>query len=454
MKSKSKKKSYQKRFRQLLVRSKMIWKFLTYEIWRITEHEVSAVRHFFFLALKSLILSFRFFFRDALQQKASALTYNTLLAIVPLLAILLSISRGFGIQELIEQQLLEYFPAQREIIIDSFGVVENYLRKTNSTVLIGFGMIFLMWTIITLITNIEVVFNNIWQVHSSRNLLRKVTDYLSIFLVIPLMILLSSALSIFVTTSINLPYFQFILGPLLIVVMKIAPYVITCLIFTAIYMLIPNTRVRFINALVAGVVAGVAFQLFQYFYISGQLWVARYNAIYGSFAALPLLLLWIQLSWLICLYGAELAYASQNVRSYDFEHDSQNISRRYSDFLTLLIATLVVKQFYNQSPPLGVEEISNTYHIPSKLTARILCKLTELGILNEVVAPNEKYHAWQPAMDIHKITVGLIITRIDQDGSEDFKIDRELLFSKEWKVLIDSRVELQERIDNILLIDL
>ncbi|MEG0949526.1 MAG: YihY/virulence factor BrkB family protein [Bacteroidales bacterium] len=444
----------QSRTDRLKTKGKKLWHFFSYDIWRITEEEVSGSRHFLVNIAKTIILSIRFFLSDRLQEKASALTYNTLLAIVPILALVLAISRGFGFQNLLEQQLLEYFPGQEKMITFAFKFVNNYLQQAQNGIFLGIGLLFLLWAVISLIGNIETVFNHIWQVKRSRNLLRKVTDYISMILVIPVLMIASSGLSIFVSTSIKLPYFQFIFDPIIMLVMRIAPYVITCLLFTVVYIAIPNTRVRFRNAFWAGLVAGIAFQIFQYFYINGQIWVAKYNAIYGSFAALPLLLLWVQLSWLICLFGAELAYASQNIRNFNFEQDTNNISRRYYDFITLLIATLVVKRFEKQLPPLTTEEITSNYQIPSKLTAQILGRLADIGILCEVVNENEKIHAWQPAMDIHQISVGLVMQRIDEQGSEDFKVDRDYLFSKEWQVLVENRKEQMNKANTILLMDL
>ena len=439
---------------RLKVKGKKLWHFFSYDIWRITEEEVTGARHSLVNIAKTIILSVRFFLSDRLQEKASALTYNTLLAIVPVLALILAISRGFGFQNLLERQLLEFFPGQEKMITFAFQFVDNYLEQAKSGIFVGVGLLFLLWAVISLISNIETVFNHIWQIKRSRNLFRRVTDYVSMVLIIPVLMVASSGLSIFVSTSIKLPYFQFIFDPLIMTAVKVAPYVITCLLFTVIYMIIPNTRVRFRNAFWAGLVAGIAFQIFQYFYINGQIWVAKYNAIYGSFAALPLLLLWVQLSWLICLFGAELAYASQNIRNFNFEQDTNNISRRYYDFITLLIATLVVKRFEKQLPPLTTEEITNNYQIPSKLTAQILGRLVDIGILCEVVNENEKVHAWQPAMDIHQISVGLLMSRIDQQGSEDFRVDRDYLFSKEWQVLLDSRKEQMDKASSILLMDL
>ena len=439
------------RIRQRALR---MWQFFSYDIWRLTDNEVSGVRHALMNIAKTIILSVRFFINDSLQEKASALTYNTMLAIVPVLALLLAISRGFGFQDLIEKELLNYFPGQEKVITFTFEFVDNYLKHSQSGIIVGIGLVFLLWAVISLIGNVEVAFNHIWQVKRTRNMLRKVSDYISMILVVPVLMICSSGLSIFVQTSIDLPYFQFIFGPMISTTVRLAPYVITCLLFTVVYMAIPNTRVRFINAFWAGLVAGIAFQAFQYFYISGQIWVSKYNAIYGSFAVLPLLLLWVQLSWLICLFGCELAYASQNIRNFNFEQDANNISRRYYDFIMILIATLVVKRFERQEPPLTTEELSANYQIPSKLTAQIIGRLVDIGILCEVSNGDDRIHAWMPAMDIHQITVGLVIQRNDEYGSEDFKVDREYLFSAEWRVLLESRRKLMEQADTVLLMNL
>ena len=194
---------------------------------------------------------------------------------------------------------------------------------------------------------------------------------------------------------------------------------------------------------------------FQLVYISGQIWVSKYNAIYGSFAALPLLLLWLQLSWLICLFGAELSYASQNVKKFSFERDSTHISRRYKDFLTLLIATLIIKRFAEGGHPYTADKLSVMYKIPIRITTQILYSLTELGIISEVVIGNDnRIIHYQPAIDINKISVGFLFDKIDRHGSENFKIDTEKLFHKEWRTLLKIREDMIRSNDKILLKDL
>ena len=429
-------------------------RFVTYDIWRITENEVSGLKEIYINIIKTVILAVRGFQSENLQTKASALTYSTLLSIVPLLAVLLGIAKGFGFQGTVRQELFDYFPGHEMELNKAFEFVESYLAQGG--VIIGVGLILLFYTVINLISSVEDTFNDIWQIQKSRPWYRKISDYLALFLVLPVLMTASSGLSIFMSTLQNSFLGQYLFfTPLVELFLHIAPYIITTLAFTGLYVSLPNTKVRFVNGLVAGFIAGCAFQLFQFIYISGQIWVSKYNAIYGSFAALPLLLLWLQLSWLICLFGAELSYASQNVKKFSFERDSKSISRRYKDFLTLLIASLIVKRFVKGEKPYTADELSDAYRIPIRITTQILYLLTELNIIIEVNYGNDDRVAYyQPAIDVNKITVSYLLTRMDEYGSENFKIDTSKLFSKEWKALLKTREDMIKANDNILLKDL
>ena len=431
-------------------------RFVTYDIWRITENELSGLGEFCFNIIKTVILAVRGFQSENLQTKASALTYSTLLSIVPLLAVLLGIAKGFGFQGTVRQGLFDYFPGHEMELNKAFEFVESYLAQAQGGVIIGVGLILLFYTVINLISSVEDTFNDIWQIQKSRPWYRKISDYLALFLVLPVLMTASSGLSIFMSTLQNSFLGQYLFfTPLVELFLHIAPYIITTLAFTGLYVSLPNTKVRFVNGLVAGFIAGCAFQLFQFIYISGQIWVSKYNAIYGSFAALPLLLLWLQLSWLICLFGAELSYASQNVKKFSFERDSKSISRRYKDFLTLLIASLIVKRFVKGEKPYTAGELSDAYRIPIRITTQILYLLTELNIIIEVNYGNDDRVAYyQPAIDVNKITVSYLLTRMDEYGSENFKIDTSKLFSKEWKALLKTREDMIKANDNILLKDL
>lgn len=430
--------------------------FITYDIWRITENEVSGLKEIYINAIKTIILAIRGFQSENLQTRASALTYNTMLAIVPLLAVLLGIAKGFGFQNTVREELLDYFPGHQLELDKAFEFVDSYLAQAQGGVIIGIGLILLLYTVISLISSIEDTFNDIWQINKSRPWFRKISDYLALFVILPVLMTSSSGIAIFVSTLQNsfLQHYVF-LTPIVELCLHITPYVFTSLAFAGLYIALPNTKVKVVNGLIAGIIAGCAFQFFQLVYISGQIWVSKYNAIYGSFAALPLLLLWLQLSWLICLFGAELSYASQNVKKFSFERDSKNISRRYKDFLTLLIASLIIKRFANGEKPYTADELSDSYRIPIRVTTQILYMLTELKIITEVVVGNDdRVIHYQPAMDINQISVSLLFEKIDRFGSENFKIDTKGVFNKEWKMLLKTREEMVRSNENILLKDL
>ncbi|MFZ4456672.1 MAG: YihY/virulence factor BrkB family protein [Bacteroidales bacterium] len=433
---------------------KKLIQFVTVDIWRITENEVSRQKNHFYNLLKTLILSTRRFNEDKLQTKASALTYSTLLAIVPILALLFAIAGGLGFQSIIENQLFDYFPGQKVVLQKGLQFASSYLAQTKSGIFVGLGLVMLFWAIMSLISNIEDVFNGVWQVKKSRTYYRKFTDYFSLFLILPVLMVVSSGLSIIISTTVSNLAFQQIVGPLFNTLLRLSPYFVTWLFFMFLYIFLPNTKVRVKHAIMPSMLTSIIFQLFQYLYISGQIWVTSYNAIYGSFAALPLLLLWLQVSWLIVLFGAVLTYSSQNIQNYNFEMDTKNISRRYKDFVVLSIASVVIDRFEKGEKPLSADEISLHFRIPIRLTKEVLYLLTEVDILNESLSEDEDVRIYQPALDINQISVLLVLNRIDQYGSEDFKIDKGSLFFSQWESLRISREEMGKTAQNVLLKDL
>jgi membrane protein len=419
-----------------------LWKFITVDIWRISNTEVKGIKLTVYRLLKTVSLAIRRYDEDQIQRKASALTYSTLLSIVPALAIILAIANGFGFHNILKSQLSDYFPGQKAVLEQIFTWINLYMAQMKGGVFVGIGIILLLWTVINLISNIEICFNEIWLIKKNRSYYRKVTDYFSFMLLIPVFMICSSGLSILTSTAFNTLNEHELFTPLLGSLIKITPYILTVFLFTGLYIFLPNTKVKFKNAFYAGIFAGIAFQTFQYLYISGQIWVSKYNAIYGSFAALPLLLLWLQASWLICLLGVELAYAGQNIQDYEFEADSKNISRRYKDFITLSVLAIIIKRFELGEKPHTSHEISMNYKIPTRLVSAILFDLMELNLVNEVKDEDRGVIYYQPAMDINKITVGGLLEKIDSYGSENFNIDINKTLEKEWKTILKAKADM------------
>ncbi len=430
--------------------------FITYDIWRIADYEISGPKEAYIFIVKTVILAVRGFKRENLQTRASALTYSTLLAIVPLLAVVVGVASGFGLRETVRNSIYSYLPGHKTELDKAFDFANSYLSMAQGGVFIGVGLVLLFYTVINLISSIEGTFNDIWQIKKQRSWYRKVMDYLSLFIILPALMTLSSGLSLFISTVHNsfLSEYDFF-TPVADLLLSLAPYVITVLFFTLLYILVPNTKVRFLNALSGGFVVGLAFQVFQFIYISGLIWVSKYNAIYGSFAALPLLLLWLQLSWLLCLFGAEITYASQNVKKFSFERDSKNISRRYKDFLTVLIASLIIKRFEKGGKPYSADELSDENRIPIRLTKNILFLLMEIEVITEVrIDEDERVAHYLPAIDINKISISFLLRKVDEYGSENFKIDMSGKFKNEWELLLKTRGDMYGPNNDTLLKDL
>lgn len=428
------------------------WHFLTNDIWRVTEDEVTKRKFSLYTVIKTAYLTANRFTKDRIINKASALTYSTLLAVVPILAILFAIARGFGFQNLVEGQLMDMMGGADSNMSTLMQFVDSYLSEAKSGIFIGVGLFMLFWTVLNLTSNIENTFNRIWQVKKPRSMYRKITDYFSMFLLLPILLVISGIISIYASTLLKHTEEYLLLAPFSKFLVKSIPFAFTWFMFTAIYIFMPNTKVKFKNALIAGILAGTVFQVFQYLYISGQVWVTRYNAIYGSFAAIPLFLLWVQMSWTICLLGVELTYASQNVHNYNFENDTRNISRRYNDFITILILSLICKRFEKNESPYTAEELSERYHIPINLTSQVLYNLQEIQLVHEVMTDQKSHEvSYQPSIDINQLSLALLMERMDTYGSENFKIDHNQKFLEEWKTLLHLKEEYYANASKVLL---
>lgn len=444
------------KFTLLKQKLKEFLQFVSYDLWRVDSDEVGNRKSLLYNALKSVILTARNSQELQLDARAASLTYRTLLSTVPVLAVMFAISRGFGFQNIIKKELMVYFEGQSEILEKAMQFIDSSLEHAKGGVFAGIGVVVLFYTIFVLFSDIENNFNRIWQIRKGRTIQRRMTDYFALIIFLPVFIILNSSLSLMIGSSTM--YFDtisYILNPLVTQILKFLPFLLTVLVFTLLYKFMPNTHVKFKNALIAGIVAGTAYQLFQMAYINGQLWITRYNAVYGSFAALPLLLLWLQLSWYIVLIGVELSYSIQNLERFSFEKETKNISRRYYDFLTVLITSIIAKRFANEKNPLTKDEISENYNIPIRLTNNIVDDLEAMQIIARTpVVENEHDIAYQPAVDINLISIDYLMKKIDEHGSEDFLIDKDESFRAEWDSLIKTRKQMYREGENILLKDL
>lgn len=263
-----------------------------------------------------MYLTIRFFTEKRVTAQAAALTYSTLLSMVPILAVVFAIARGFGYNKYIEiwfRQMMSSQPQVADLIVD---FVNRYLVHTQSGVFLGVGLLFMLYTVLMLVNNVEETFNEIWRVSNARPLMRSLVNYLAMFFVCPIVILVSMGLSIFMATVANAVERFVLLSSAVRLLLDVSPFLLMSLLFVLLFVYMPNTKVKWSCAIIPGILAGGAMHLLQLFYIYSQIWVTGYNAIYGSFAALPLFMLWVQISWTICLFGAQLTYTNQNLNRF------------------------------------------------------------------------------------------------------------------------------------------
>ena len=359
--------------------------FFKNDIWRIRSSRLPRGKSFFLNLLRVVILSIRGFDEDKCQLRASALTFYSLISIVPVLAMAFGIAKGFGFEKVLEAQLREKLSGHEEILNNVIAFSHSLLQNTQGGLIAGVGLVMLFWAVLKVLGHIEYSFNDIWGVKQQRSLSRKFADYLSLMLVCPVMLILSGGVTVFITTQVELILEKFaILGgfsPIVFFILEGLPYTMMWGLFTFLYLFMPNTKVRFASAFIAGILAGTIFQAVQWGYITFQVGVVKYNAIYGSFAALPLFLVWLQASWLIVLYGAEFAFAYQNVDTYEYEPDALAASRRLRILLSLQIAQHLVKNFSCGQRPLSAREISNQMEMPIRFVNDLLFELVhgEIG---------------------------------------------------------------------------
>ncbi|HOJ52249.1 MAG TPA: YihY/virulence factor BrkB family protein [Syntrophales bacterium] len=445
--------------KKLGLKLKGIWHFLLEDIWRIRRTTLPSRKASLLSLVRVLVLSVRGFNEDKCQLRASALTFYSLVSIVPILAMAFGIAQGFGLEKLLEAQLREMLAGYEEILAHVLTFSHSLLKNTKGGLIAGAGLIVLFWAVIKVLGQIEYAFNDIWGVKKPRSFGRKCADYLSVMLICPVIIVLSGGVTVFLSAQLSLVMNKFaVLGGLrgsVLFFLRLLPYAMMWGLFTFLYFFLPNTRVRMASALLGGVVAGTIFQVVQWAYITFQIGVARYNAIYGSFAALPMFLAWMQISWLILLYGAELAFAHQNEETYEFEPDAARASHRLRVLLSLRLMHHLVHKFIRGEKAPTAREISQELEIPIRFVNDLLYDLTRSHLavmVNERDGDGEP--GYQPALDPQAITVHYVIDKLEREGVNELPF----LTGPAYEKLISSLHALSEQVrrlpENVCLKDI
>ena len=399
--------------------------FFTTTIWNARRSERSAVQWLLIRLLRTMILSIQGFARHHGPLRASALTFFSLLSLVPVAAMAFGIAKGFGFERRLQQELLDKFSAQQEVVEQVIGFAQNMLNNTKGGMIAGIGVVVLFWAVIKVLGNIESSFNHIWGVRS-RSFIRKLSDYLTIMLVCPVLVIMSGSVTVFITSQVSAISGRFellqMVGPAIYVGLKLLPYTLIWILFTLVYMIMPNTRVRFDGALLAGVIAGSAYQVVQAAYIHFQIIVAKYNAIYGSFAALPLFLLWLQFSWFIVLIGAEISHAYQNSNHVDETDGGREMSISRSRILALIVCRHVVRLFHQGLPAQTTTQIAQELALSPALVDNLSDLLVRAKILVRIDSESDSEQALQPARDIGSLTVNAVVAALEDVGGKGLSL--------------------------------
>jgi membrane protein len=348
---------------------------------------------------------------------ASNLTYSMLLAFVPILAVVFAIARGFGYSIYIEEWFKDSLASQPEAAETIIGFVNSYLKHTQKGAFLGIGLIFMLWTTLMLISNIESAFNDIWQVKRQRSIFRTITDYVALLFLIPIVIVISSGLSL-LTAALNHQLKDIVvIGPLMSISIKLSPYLLLSVAFIALYVFMPNTKVKLKSAIIPGIIAGVSMQIFQSIYINSQIWISNYNAIYGSFAIIPFFLLWLQTSWIICLVGAELSYTRQNSEDFISTTTTEpSFASRCEASWRIL--QLINHRFRNGEKALTAEEIKQSLKISMRHINTLLYDLEQINLIAEITHDEKGDTArYLPAEALDNVTKEVLFEKLANLGN-------------------------------------
>lgn len=395
------------------MRRNKLYRFFTETIFERREEEwpTSAARMLVRL-YKLLFYMIRGLLNHGTLVRSAALTYYTVMSLVPIIAVAFAIVKGFGPADGLAASLYNLFPQHPEIIDYLVSFAQNALSRTQGGVVAAVALVAIFWAVIQVFGSIESAFNNIWEVKTSRSIARKWSDYFAVTLIVPVCWIVANAVGRYADELLGIDdswYFHF--------VSTIVSMLFIWAMFTLLYLIIPNARVRFRSALTAGIAAGTVFLLFQWGYVHVQRWMTSYNAIYGSFAALPLFLIWIQISWEILLIGGELSFTYQNIARFGEEHESQRISYDQRRKILLAVMLLIVREFRDRNGAVPAERIREELNLPTRIVNDILFQLTRSGQLIDVhKSEDERAVAYVPAYEIAQMTLYGVLEAVESHG--------------------------------------
>lgn len=399
-------------------------RYITHGIWLTsTGHQRSRVRSFFIRHLKIILVAAHRFDQKHGRMQAASMTYYSVLAMVPWLTLIYGLMKGFGLESLLRDQLYRSLSSHRELIDAIYGMAQNYISQTQGTLLTAVGLAFLTWGVIKTLMTMEEAFNEIWGIRQRKSFGRRISDYLSIILICPFFVILSGSATVYVGTQAqNITSPLYMAGPFLPLVYAIAffiPFIMIWMVFSFLYVFMPNTHVSPRSGMWGGFVAGALYQVTQWGYVLFQVHMTRTDAIYGSLAAIPLFLIWLHLSWTIVLFGAEIAFARQYFRTFADGPKRIQPSPYLRKLTGLLIMRACARRFINAQPPHTIEHLSDVLGIPEDLTRNVTDDLIQAGLLTPVHTGDGRTLAYQPGRTLDSIAIHHVLDVMEHRGDQN-----------------------------------
>ena len=383
-----------------------------------------------------LLLTGKNFVKNKCALRASSLTFLTLMSVVPLVALLLGIARGFNFEEMLREKLIESFVGQEQVAEWILSFADKTLKVAAGGIITGIGVGMLFFTALKLLANIENSFNDIWGIKQGRSILRKLSDYITLLLLCPVFAVLLLGLNTFGMASIE--GFNWLPGKgyLLNAIRYVSPFVLAWVMFFFLYLFIPNTRVKAKAAFAGAVLTGTLLIITQYIYMFLQTILTSYNAVYGSFAALPFFLLWLQASWTVILLGAQFSFAVQNVNYYEYYPGDQPLCMHYRSICALRIMKLLGDSFNNRTGAVTASALSGELEIPIRITRAVLDDLITAGLVIAVTTDRRRDDAFMTKVPLGDFIPTTILERLSNIGDSGYRSENaaeaEQLLSSLW----------------------
>lgn len=390
-----------------------------------------------------------FYIKDMWARDVAALTFASFMALIPFMAMMFVIARGFGYTAMLESWLSTTFEAQPVVAQTIVNFVHNYIENTQSNYIIGTGIVMFLYTIISLMQKIELTFDDIWHT-GERSWKQIVTEYPTILFGLGMMILFASFFNVWTVNVIDdvdriadmgetIPAF----------ILHVAAFVPMFLFFVFCYCVIPNTYIRFRSTLVPSLLAGISMTALQYGYIYLQVFLSSYNVIYGSLAAIPLFLLWLQISWAIVVFGALLCYTNQNLHHYDLDLKYDHVKLEQRIKVCAVVMHQVCHRFNDGEQAYTPKDIHEVTKIPQQIINHAVKELLQAKLLVEI--RGEKKGSFEESIILHPIekidhlTYGAMIERLFTYGADVVGLAEQNPGWEKWKDIDVLNAELVEK---------